>query len=60
MLMMTMLLLIIMTMMMTTTMIIMEAVLVWYSLIGQASVYLTDLSCPSLSARNTRHLRSAE
>src|SRR6218665_2535706 len=36
------------------------AVLVWYSLIGQASAYLTDLCRPSLSARNTRHLRSAE
>src|SRR6218665_2992144 len=36
------------------------AVLVWYSLIGQASVYLTDLCRPSLSARSTRHLRSAE
>src|SRR6218665_1859756 len=34
--------------------------LVWYSLIGQAPAYLTDLCCPSLSARSTRHLRSAE
>src|SRR6218665_221251 len=34
------------------------AVLVWYSLIGQASVYLADLCCP-LTARSTRHLRSA-
>src|SRR6218665_3003330 len=36
------------------------AVLVWYSLIGQISAYLTDLCRPSLSARCTRHLRSAE
>src|SRR6218665_930717 len=36
------------------------AVLVWYSLIGQASAYLTDLCCPSLTARSTRHLRLAE
>src|SRR6218665_2687548 len=36
------------------------AVLVWYSLIGQASAYLTDLCRPSLSARSTRHLRSAK
>src|SRR6218665_3015488 len=36
------------------------AVLFWYSLIGQASAYLTDLCRPSLSARSTRHLRSAE
>src|SRR6218665_1632529 len=36
------------------------AVLVWYSLIGQAPAYLTDLYCPSLTARTTRHLRSAE
>src|SRR6218665_2333634 len=36
------------------------AVLVWYSLIGQAPAYLTDLCCPSLSARSTRHLCSAE
>src|SRR6218665_1040404 len=36
------------------------AVLVWYSLIGQAFAYLTDLCRPSLSARSTRHLRSAE
>jgi len=36
------------------------AVQVPYSLIGQASAYLTDLCCPSLSARSTRHLRSAE
>src|SRR6218665_1777277 len=35
-------------------------VLVWYSLIGQAPAYLTDLCRPSLSARSTRHLRSAE
>src|SRR6218665_1918917 len=33
------------------------AVLVWYSLIGQVTAYLTDLYRPSLS---TRHLRSAE
>src|SRR6218665_1121952 len=31
-----------------------------YSLIGQAAAYLTDLCRPSLSARSTRHLRSAE
>ena len=36
------------------------AVLVWYSLIGQAPAYLTDLCRPSLSAWSTRHLRSAE
>ena len=36
------------------------AVLVWYSLIGQAHAYLTDLCRPSLSARSTRRLRSAE
>src|SRR6218665_1990596 len=36
------------------------AVLVWYSLIGQAPAYLTDLCRPSLSARSTRRLRSAE
>src|SRR6218665_2936546 len=36
------------------------AVLAWYSLIGQAPAYLTDLCRPSLSARSTRHLRSAE
>src|SRR6218665_941057 len=36
------------------------AVLVWYSLIGQAPAYLTDLCCPSLSARRTRNLLSAE
>ena len=36
------------------------AVLVWYSLIGQAPAYLTDLCRPSLSVRSTRHLRSAE
>src|SRR6218665_818093 len=36
------------------------AVLVWYSIIGQAPAYLTDLCCPSLTARSTRHLRSAE
>src|SRR6218665_3565416 len=37
-------------------------VLVWYSLIGQASVYmcLTDFCRPSLSAQSTRHHRSAE
>src|SRR6218665_1444710 len=35
-------------------------VLVWYSLIGQAPAYLTDLCRPSLSARSTHHLRSAE
>src|SRR6218665_1028091 len=34
-------------------------VLVWYSLIGQGPVYLADLCCP-LTARSTRHLRSAE
>ena len=32
-------------------------VLVWYSLIGQAPAYLTDLCRPTLSARSTRHLR---
>src|SRR6218665_399936 len=37
-----------------------EAVLVWYSLIGQTPAYLTDLCCPSLTARSTRHLRLAE
>src|SRR6218665_2336410 len=36
------------------------AVLVWYFLIGQASAYLTELCRPSLGARSTRHLRSAE
>ena len=36
------------------------AVLVWYSLIGWAHAYLTHLCSPSLSARSTRHLRSAE
>ena len=40
------------------------AVLVWYPLIhvhvGQASAYLADLCYPSLSARSTRHLLSAE
>src|SRR6218665_2144953 len=36
------------------------AVLVWYSLIGQASAYLADLCCPSLTAWSTRHLRSAD
>src|SRR6218665_2611710 len=36
------------------------AVLVWYSLIGHAPAYLTDLCRPFLSARSTRHLRSAE
>src|SRR6218665_1109486 len=36
------------------------AVLVWYSLIGQAPAYLTDLCRPSLSPRSTRHLCSAE
>src|SRR6218665_3033652 len=36
------------------------AVLVWYSIIGQAPAYITDLCRPSLSARSTRHLRSAE
>src|SRR6218665_3352948 len=49
------------------------AVLVWYSLIDQASTYLKSFRslveqsctlltfvCPSLSARSTRHLRSAE
>src|SRR6218665_1199027 len=36
------------------------AVQVPYSLTGQASAYLTDLCCPSLSARSTRQLRSAE
>ena len=36
------------------------AVLVWYSLIGHASAYLTDLCRPSLSAKSTRHFRSAE
>src|SRR6218665_1653889 len=33
------------------------AVLVWYTLIGQAPAYLTDLCCPSIT---THHLRSAE
>src|SRR6218665_2994802 len=32
------------------------AVLVWYSLIGQAPAYLTDLCHPSFSTRSTRHL----
>src|SRR6218665_405545 len=32
----------------------------WYSPIGQAPAYLTDLCCPSLSTRSNRHLRSAE
>src|SRR6218665_3060642 len=36
------------------------AVLVWYSIIGQVSAYFTDLCRPSLSARSTHHLRSAE
>ena len=36
------------------------AVQVWYSLIGQALAYLTDFCCLSLTARSTRHLRSAE
>src|SRR6218665_2488639 len=36
------------------------AVQVWYSLIGQALAYLTDLCCLSLTARSTRHLRLAE
>src|SRR6218665_4088661 len=36
------------------------AVLVWNPLIGQAPAYLTDLCRPSLSARSSRHLRSAE
>src|SRR6218665_3535251 len=36
------------------------AVLILYSLIGQAPAYLTDLCCPSLTAQSTRHLRSAE
>src|SRR6218665_3366955 len=36
------------------------AALVWYSLIGQAPAYFTDLCRPSLSARSTRHLRSDE
>src|SRR6218665_976866 len=36
------------------------AVLVWYSLIGQAPAYLADLCCPSITARSTCHLRSAE
>src|SRR6218665_1388705 len=36
------------------------SVLVWYSLIGQTPAYLTDLCRPFLSARSTRHLRSAE
>src|SRR6218665_3980709 len=36
------------------------AVLIWYSLIGQAPAYLTDLCRPSLSVRSTRHLRLAE
>src|SRR6218665_3972640 len=35
------------------------AVLVWYSLICQGPVYLADLCC-LLTARSTRHLRSAE
>src|SRR6218665_255007 len=34
---------------------------VWYSLIGQASAYLAQLCCPSLSVGSTvLHLRSAE
>src|SRR6218665_1718136 len=36
------------------------SVLVWYSLIGQAPAYLIDFCRPSLSARSTRHLPSAE
>src|SRR6218665_1391327 len=36
------------------------AVLGWYSLIRQVPAYLTNLCRPSLSARSTRHLRSAE
>ena len=36
------------------------SVLVWYSLIGQAPAYLTDLCRPPLSARSTPHLRSAD
>src|SRR6218665_462781 len=36
------------------------AVLVCYSLIGHAPAYLIDLCCTSLSARSTRHPRSAE
>jgi len=36
------------------------AVLVWYSLIGQAPANLTDLCCPSHGARSTRYLRLAE
>src|SRR6218665_1624981 len=36
------------------------AVLVWYSLIGQAPASLTDLCCPSITTRSTRHLRSDE
>src|SRR6218665_1341739 len=36
------------------------AVLVWYSLKGQAPAYLTDLCWTSLSAWSTSHLRSAE
>src|SRR6218665_531405 len=36
------------------------SIITWYSLIGQAPAYLTDLYRPSLSVRSTRHLRSAE
>src|SRR6218665_1713741 len=35
------------------------AVLVWYSLIGVAPAYFTDLCCPSLTSRSIRHLRLA-
>src|SRR6218665_2795351 len=34
------------------------AVVVWYSLIGQAPAYLTDLCRPSLSVQSICHLRS--
>src|SRR6218665_2331443 len=36
------------------------SIIIWYSPIGQAPAYLTDLCRPSLSVRSTRHLRSAE
>src|SRR6218665_62480 len=36
------------------------SIIIWYSLIGQAPAYLTDLCRPSLSVRSTHHLRSAE
>src|SRR6218665_2665762 len=36
------------------------SIIIWYSLIGQAPAYRTDLCRPSLSVRSTRRLRSAE